>query len=320
MEWPAAELESRQGMDAMRRALSVLTVLGTSVLFAAGPDAARPPVAAVPAGATVVYSPVAADDHEMQRLLDRLSDLSSLIGQNTQSPDVWRTHLEQAEVLLQLAAHTKGEDHDNWLRLAVDSHYGAVVQSPENDLTAYQRLMDLPGRIAQSFPGSPMIAYAAMQEIQADNIRMLQKDSSPAHAQHHLCERLVRFAGEYPSAPEAPKAVLEAARISETQGRKEDATRCYVYAINHFPEHAAARKAEGGLWRLGQSRGPVRLELPLLFAPGGRDNRPFDLHELHSKLVVVYFWSVPTSWLSYWVSVSGRAPIVWDESLLRNHW
>lgn len=282
----------------MRCALSVLTALGSTVVLAAGAVAARPQAHVVvpsaktaAAGAAAPAAKEAAKDQELQRLLDKLSAVSDLITRNAQSPEVWRNHLEQAEVSMELAAHCKGEERDNWLRMAVDSHYSAAVQSPDKERNAYQQLVDLPGRMAKAFPESPAIAYAALQGVKAEHARAVRKDSEHPDAAHRrLCEHLIRFSAEYALSPEASKAVLEAAELSEQQSKKEDAGRCYLYVLEHFPGSAAANKAEGGLWRMGSFHEPMRLGLPLLFAPNG-DNPPFEASDLQGQTVLVYFWA-----------------------------
>jgi hypothetical protein len=218
--------------------------------------------------------------------------LSRLISQNAQAPQAWRFHLEQGEVLLQLVGRSKGEERDKLLRMAIDSFYSAAAISPGDQPTAYERLLRLPAQIAQAIPGSPLIHYAVLQEIQADCMRVLEKSGGDrAKFQEHRRNRLMRFARENIQSPEAPNAVLEAAQISESLGATEEACRCYRYLNENFPGHTAGRKAGGALWRLGKIDGPVRLEMPLLYSAGGPGDAPYDLGQLRGKLVVVYFWS-----------------------------
>jgi hypothetical protein len=229
-------------------------------------------------------------------LLDRVSALSDLINRNSQSPQVWQYLLEQSDVLMQLAAHSRADERDNFLRMAVDCCHGAAVRSPDSDTTASRRLIQLCAQLAHSDAGSPVATYAAMQEIQAEYMRLLaQNPEHPEVAQDHLRRSLVQFAQDHPGTPEAPKAILDAAQLSVTLGKIEDARRCYRYVIEQFPGQAAARKAGGALWRLGLGGEPVHLELPLLYSAGaGQDagtDAPFDLAQVRGKVVVVYFWS-----------------------------
>ena len=272
----------------MMRVSKWIPTVGITLLFAANLPASPP--AAGPDESAAVYRTVGDDDREMKPLLDRLSELSRLISENAQSPQAWRYPLEQAEILLRLAARSQGEERDKLLRMAIDSYYSAAVLSPGDQPAAYERLQRLPEQIARALPGNPLAQYAMLQEIQADCTRVLEKNGGDRDkAQEHRGTRLMRFARENIQSPEAPGAILEAAQISESLGANEEACRCYRYLSENFPGHAAGRKAGGALWRLGKIDGPVRLEMPLLYAPSG--DAPFDLAQLRGKLVVVYFWS-----------------------------
>jgi len=233
-----------------------------------------------------------AEDRELQPLLDKLGELSRLIDQNAQSPQAWKHHLEQAEVLLQLAVRSQGKERDNLLRLAVDSFYSTALLAPQDQPVGYDRLRQLPQWIAQNFPASSVMHYAALQEIQADCLRVLEKNGGDnVKAQEHRCTRLLQFAQQHPEVPEAAKAVLEAAQISESLGETIEACRCYRYLIEQFSSNPAARKASGALGRLGANHERVQLELPLLYASSNPADAAFNLNQLRGSLVVLYFWS-----------------------------
>src|SRR5262249_43249523 len=154
-------------------------------------------------------------------------------------------------------------------------------QSPENDPTAYQRLMQMSAYLARTYPGSAVISYAALQEVRADYMLRLRKDGEhPEKAKEALCDRLVRFAQEHPKAPEALDSYFEAGKICEELGRKDDARRCYRYLSEHFSGQPIARKAGGALWRLGLDGESVQLNLPQLFAADESGVKPFDLADL----------------------------------------
>lgn len=260
-----------------------LTVVGCSLLLTAAGLAAPPTAPARLATPTLL-----ADNQELPLLLAKLSELSEFIGRNTEAPTLWRYQLAQGEVLLQIAAHSKPEERDSWVRMAVDSYESAAVLSPDNQPTAHERLV----QIASTFPGSSVSTYAVLQEIQADYQRMLSKaGANPAKAQEHLRDRLVLFAQEYPKAAEAPEAILEAGQISESLGKTIDARQYYRYLTEHFAGKALSRKAGRALWRLGLAGEPMHLKLPLLYPPDARDDHAFDLSEVRGKVAVIYFWS-----------------------------
>jgi hypothetical protein len=229
-------------------------------------------------------------DTDTQHLLNRLTELGERIAHDPQSPLSWRYQLEQADTLLRLALRSRTEERDNFLHLAIDSYYSASLQSPGNEQAAHQLLAQLPTWISQVYPGHPLTTYAVLQEIHADYQMVLaQHGDQPALAQQHLRDRLMQFAQTYPKAPEAPKAVMDAGQVCEAMGKVAEARQCYHYLSEHFAGHALARKAGGALWRLGLEGEPLHLNLPPLFASEG--TAPFDLSEMHGKLVVVHCWS-----------------------------
>jgi thiol-disulfide isomerase/thioredoxin len=284
----------------MKRILNGLSaaagsLLLTTVVSAAPRPTPRPVPAPAPQQAPTASAQTAeanADDPELKRLLDRLGTLGDVVGKNAASPDAWRSLMEQGDLLLQMAARSKGGERENWLRMAIDSYYSAAIQSGPAEVAASKQLSELPSRIAHAFPESPLVSYAGMQIVQADYVRAVGADPEhPDKARELLHDRLMTFARDYPKAPETPKAVMDAAQISESLGKPEVARACYRYLTDNFAGQAVARKAGGSLARLGLGGEPVHLELPLLFAPEGRTDGVFDLKELRGKLVAVYFWS-----------------------------
>lgn len=262
----------------MRRSASVL---GSVLLFAAGCVATHPAAPVVDR-----VAPVVAADQELQLLLARLSELSDFIGRNTQSPKLWRYQLAQGDVVRKLAARSKAEERDGWMRIAVDSYQSAAILSPDNDLSAHERLF----QIASDFPDSPVATYALVQELHVDYLRMLGKaGNNPALAQRLLRDRLIRFVQEFPKAPETAQVVLEVGQISESLHEIDNARRYYRFLAEHSPDHAVARKAGKALWQLGLAGETMHLKLPLLFAAPG--DHAFDAALERSKIVAAYFWS-----------------------------
>ena len=120
-----------------------------------------------------------------------------------------------------------------------------------------------------------------------------QDGEHPEQAKALLHNGLLHFVKAYPHAPEAAKAVQDAAEISEQLGQTENARCCYRYLADNFSGQPVAHQAGGALRRLGLAGEPVRMELPMLYAPPIGEHA-FDLKELRGKLVAVYFWSSAT--------------------------
>lgn len=274
----------------MRRVWNWLPSFGSSLVIAANTLAASPAPLPSSASAAATAPAELTDDQELRPLLDRLNQLSQLIERDAQSPQAWQYHLEQAEVLLRLASLSRDKERESTLRMSVDSFYSAALLSPRDQPLAFERLRQLPQRLAQVFPGHAVNHYAVLQEIKADCMRVLEDTGDNAKAQQHRCTRLLRYAQQHPGAPESAKAILEAAHIYESLGETKEAGRCYRYLVAHVPG-AAARKAEGALWRLGESHGPVQLQLPFLYPSGSAGEAAFNVDQFHGSLVVVYFWT-----------------------------
>src|SRR5665213_4591873 len=83
-------------------------------------QAPAPAVSAQPAAVSAQPAEASADDPELKRLLDRLGVLSDLVGKSASAPDAWRALLEQGDLLMQLAARSKAEERENWLRMGID--------------------------------------------------------------------------------------------------------------------------------------------------------------------------------------------------------
>lgn len=272
----------------MRRALRKWAVVGGSMALLTGSLVANPPLVPVPQPAPEAMSQ---EDREVQQLLNKLSEYSKAISANPQAPDAWRLQLGQSDVMLNLAFRAKGKERDDWLKMAVDCLGSAVVQSPDHDATAAQKMAQLPRQIVASLPGSAVWSYAALQEVRCLHTRAVGKEEDPAKVQLYLRDLLVRFAQQYPSAAEAPAVVEEAAVLSEKLGKKDDALRCYRYLTEKYAGTPLARKAAGSLWRMRTGSETVDIKLPRLYPTGDAHDAPFETKSLRGKLVVVYFWS-----------------------------
>ena len=192
-------------MKRIRNGLSAVagSLLLTAVASAATLPTPRPVPASVAAAARrtapVQSAEASPDDPELKRLLDRLGALSDVVGKNATAPDAWRSLMEQGDLLMQLAARSKGAERENWLRMSIDSYYSAAIQSDAKDATAYSTLSQLPVRVAHEFPASHLASYAGMQVVQADYVRAVAADPEhPDNARAILHDRLLTFARDYP--------------------------------------------------------------------------------------------------------------------------
>jgi hypothetical protein len=234
-------------------------------------------------------------DRETQRLMDQLKRVGEQILANTQSPNLYRLQLDQGEVLMRLAAKSRPEGRDGWLRMAIDSYATAVSQAPENIPNAHEWLGQVATYVSRSYPTSTVQTYIAYKAIYAHHHRSLSKNGVDAEkAQALLLDRLMAFARANVKAPEAPQVVMDVIEASEA-ARKIDAARSACrYLSATYPKDALAKKAKETLWRLGLEGEVIDLKLPLLY-PNAVSDDVFDLRTQHGRTTVVYFWSSATA-------------------------
>jgi hypothetical protein len=241
-------------------------------------------------------TPTADDaDRETQQLMDQLKRVGEQILANTQSPNLYRLQLDQGEVLMRLAARSKPEGRDGWLRMAIDSYATAVSQAPENIPNAHEWLGQVSAHVRRSYPTSTVHTYIAYKAVYAGHTRTLVKGGVDAEkAQALLCDRLMAFARANPKAAEAPQAVMEVIEASEAAKRTDAARAGCRYLSATYPNDPLAKKAKATLWRLGLEGEVIDLKLPLLY-PNGVTEDVFDLRTQHGRTTVVYFWSSVTA-------------------------
>lgn len=268
--------------------------VSSSILLTIGSVSAQAPMNGTGGATGQQPQAVTPAERELQVLMNQLTQVSDALVKNMESPQSWRYQLQQAEVLVQIAARTtKTSERDNWLRMAIESYAAAAAQCPDNEPTGQQPLRLLPEYLVKYFPGSSVYMYAATKEIEGDYNRVMAKQGA-AVAREHYRKRLLAFAEKYPHVPEAAGAICKAAELAETLGKKEEACRCYRSLAEMHSGKETGRKAREALARLGGLDGDlVELNLPLLYPRQSREM--LASKSLHGKLVLVHFWSAASS-------------------------
>ncbi|NBO92186.1 MAG: hypothetical protein EBV06_07705 [Planctomycetia bacterium] len=235
-------------------------------------------------------------DRETQHLLEQLKRVGDQILGNTQSPNLYRFQLDQGEILMKLAARSKPDGRDGWLRMAIDSYATAVSQAPENIPNVNEWMGQVANYVARNYPGSGVHSYIAYKSVYADHTRNLVKNGSdPGKVRDVLCERLMDFARNNPKAVEAPKAVLEVIEINETAKKVDAAKVACRFLMAAYPSDPMAKKAKETMWRLGLEGEQIDLKLPLLYSGTINAEETFDLQSVRGRLAVLYFWSSATA-------------------------
>ncbi len=231
----------------------------------------------------------ASADPELQKLMEELGKLDAnppgdqaAAGPN---PKVVQYNLQRADILQRIAAKAKSEERDQWLRQQADCYSAATLSSPEGDRTGYDRLMELEKQVAKDQPGSPVAAYIAFREMQADFALRPTKGTDSAKTQEQLLQRLAKFVEDYPQGEDTPDALMQLGMVSELMGKETEAKNWYKQLIkNHADKKSFVSKAEGALRRFELEGKALELTAPTL--SGSR----FDINSLHGKVVVIYYW------------------------------
>jgi hypothetical protein len=232
-------------------------------------------------------------DPALQGLLDKLRELDAKNGNLKTAdapganPEIARYNLQRADVLEQIVGKVKAEERVQWINQVADCLSTAAQNSPENDRTAYNRLVRLVEQIVQAMPGSNLAAYVTFREMSADYAVKLAttKGQEIAKVQEAWLGRLAKFVEAYPKADDTPDALLQLGMVSEFAGKEIEAKKWYDRLARDFGEHQLAGKARGALKRLELEGNPLELTGSLL--QGGA----FNLGQLQGKAVAVYYWA-----------------------------
>jgi hypothetical protein len=228
---------------------------------------------------------VVTNNPEVQKLMERLSDLDKTVPQFPDtpqpSPEVVRYSLQRAEILEQLVKADTAKAAD-WMKQCADNLSTAAQYAPAADKTGLQRLQQLRDQAVRDAPGSELAGYLTYRALWTEYNRKLMEDP---RVQAEWLEKLAGFVQSYPKADDTPGALMDMALGYEFAGKDDEARRCYKQVATTFADKAIARKAEGAARRLdlvGKD-----LELSGATASGAA----FDMASLKGKVVAVYYWA-----------------------------
>jgi hypothetical protein len=229
-------------------------------------------------------------DPALQALLDQLKnhDAKAPKAPEVSGPnaDLVTYNLQRADLLEQIVAKVKPEEREQWIRQVADCLSAAAQYSPENNKSAYERLMRLEKQIIEAVPQSPLAAYVVFREMSAENAAKLGKPGPDSNKiQEQWLGRLAKFVETYAKAEDTPDALMQLAMVNEVSNKEVEAKNWYARLVKDFPDHPQAAKARGALRRLELEGKPLELTGPLL--NGGT----FNFNQLRGKTVVVYYWA-----------------------------
>lgn len=224
---------------------------------------------------------------ETQPLLNKLRDIDERGSKAADAASLVRYNLERAAVLEQLAdASQKEASKENWLKQAADSLSSAAQNHPTKDSIAHKKLIELAAKVAKN--GSPTLAgYVAFREMSADyTIKLATSPKITDKIQDEWRDRLKKFWETYPTADDAPDALLQLGMVSEFAGKETEAKNWYETLAKQYPQSKMAKKARGAVRRLESEGQHFELAGTML-----GNEKPFDIKQLQGKVVVVYYWA-----------------------------
>jgi thiol-disulfide isomerase/thioredoxin len=258
---------------------------GQNAQVMAGGVLMQPTLAAVAAVGANPAGP--APSAEMQKVLTQLQELDQKAPVPTAPPTALASYnAKRADLLSQLVAMSKSEEERNqWMRQMIDSITSAVQIGafPEG----LDRLKSLEAELKDAKPKSVMIPYVTYRRLLADYTSQ-QKGATSNAKQQDIQKwwrgQLENFTKDFPSAEDAPEALLQLAITNEFAGQLADAKKWYELAKQH-PDSKPGQRAAGALRRLSLKGKPFQFSGPML--GGGK----FNAAGYRGKVLLVTYWS-----------------------------
>jgi len=229
-----------------------------------------------------------ADNPELQKLLKQLGELDGDYAKKQGTADVARYNLDRTTLIEKIIALVKPEEREQWLRQAADCLSAAAQASPASDRAASERLAGLVTQMEKALPaGHALLAYVTFRQMQADYTLQISdpKVKDFAKVQTDWLDRLAKFVKTYPTADDAPDALLSLGWVSEMVGKEIEAKNWYGQLAKDFADKPQAAKAKGALRRIDLEGSVLELVGPTL------DGGAYDLASLKGKTVIVYYWA-----------------------------
>jgi thiol-disulfide isomerase/thioredoxin len=197
-------------------------------------------------------------------------------------------HLTRAEILEQIVAKVTGADQEPWLKQLIDAYTGAAEQGSD---PAAKRLGEWKVTIEKAAPKSPVAAYTIFRTLTVEYAVKLRTNAKPddfTKVQAWWKESLEGFLKEYPTAEDAPDAMMRLAMAHEFAGKDGEAQAIAVCEklVAQFAAHPFAPKAAGIVNRLKSEGQPISITGALLDGSGN-----FDSAKLAGQVVVVHYWA-----------------------------
>ncbi len=228
----------------------------------------------------------ASTDPVLQGSLDQLRELDSHSPSSGSSKEIIEYNLARANLLEQIVQKVKPDEREQWVRQIADCLGAAAQNSGEADTRAYERLTSLEKQLVAAAPGTQITAYVTFREMAAENAVSLAKRGVDVNkVQDQWLQRLGKFVEAYPTAEDAPEALMQLGMVSEFINKEIEAKKWYETLTKQFRTHPLAAKAAGAMKRLDVEGKVLELAGPTM------DGGNFNISQLRGKTVIVYYWA-----------------------------
>jgi thiol-disulfide isomerase/thioredoxin len=260
---------------------------GQNAQVMAGGVLMQPTLAAAAAvGTTPDNTP--APSPETQKILTALQELDQKAPLPTSSAtELASYNAKRADLLSKLVNLAKtNEERNQWMRQMIDSITAAVQIGAFP--AGLDRLKTLEADLRDAPTKSPLIAYIAYRRLLAEY--MSQQKSATTNAKQQETqkwwrEQLEKFTKDFPTAEDAPEALLQLAIANEFTGQMPEAKKRYTELATAHPETKPGRRAEGALRRIDLKGKPLNFSGPSL--EGGKINAS----DYPNRVLLVTYWA-----------------------------
>lgn len=221
----------------------------------------------------------------LQKLLADLSTLDNDASKATTPEQQAQYTSRRADLLLQIAAASKGpEDRSMWLHQLADMISSAVQTGTCPD--GADRLKSLFEQLKKDNSDQNLMAYVKFRQLTAEYVLSMQAPKADyAKIQKEWQKTLEQFVNDYSTSPDAAEAMLQLAITQEYTGQEDDAKKWYVRIVKEFPNSPASKKAAGAQTRLDSVGKTLSIsgQSPL--------GSPVDSAKYRGKVVLVQYWA-----------------------------
>ena len=241
------------------------------------------------ASATVAGSATPAENVSpaTRKLLDELQKLDrDSPAATTDAAQVARYNARRADLLERLAAGAATDkERTQWMRQLIEGLAAAVQTGGYPDGLA--KLQSIEKAIRAKTPKSELLPYVIYRRLAARyNIDLQAADNQKRQdVQKWWLAHLEQFAADYPTAEDAPEAILQLAIAYEFSGKIKQARKRYEKLVRDHAKSKAGLRAVGAIRRL-DLKGKL-LELSGAGLSGGT----VDVSDYRGKALLVLFWS-----------------------------